>query len=242
MNLPFPLPGELRALGVLGMNQRNAGYILPGNPRSHYPRVDDKLLTKRLCEPQGIPVPRTYAVIERQGDIRRFAELVADHQEFVIKPCKGAGGRGIVVVASHDENTFTTAGGEAIELPDLRYHLETLLAGLHSLGGQPDRILVEQRIIRHPVFDPIAVGGTPDIRVLLYRNVPVMAMVRLPTRASRGRANLHQGAVAAGIALESGETLGGVCGNRAVAVHPDTQSPIARSSLRFWGCFRDNHL
>jgi len=234
MKLPFLLPRELCALGVLGMNQRNAEFILPGNPRSHYPRVDDKLLTKQFCEPHGIPVPETYAVIERHGDLRKFHQLVGEHQQFVIKPCKGAQGRGIIVVAVHDETTFTTAGGEKWMLPDLLYHLETVLAGLYSLGGQPDRILIEQRIVRHPVFEPVSVGGTPDVRVVLYREVPVMAMVRLPTRASRGRANLHQGAVAAGIELETGRTFGGVCQNRVIAVHPDTNALVAGIVVPFW--------
>jgi alpha-L-glutamate ligase-like protein len=191
-------------------------------------------LTKQLCEAHGIPVPQTYAVIERQGDLRKFPQLIGGHPQFVIKPCKGAEGRGIVVVAGHDRDQFTTAGGETWTLPDLRYHLETLLAGLWSLAGQPDRVLVEQRIIRHPVFEPIAVGGTPDIRIVLYRGVPVMAMVRLPTHASRGRANLHQGAVAAGIDLRTGETFGGVCQNRVIAHHPDTHAPIAGVIVPHW--------
>ena len=230
----FISPRELRARGVLGINRRNAEFILPGNPRAFYPRVDDKLLTKQLCEPHGIPVPKTYLVIERQGDLRKFSQLVGDHQQFVIKPCKGAEGRGIVVVAAHDRDHFTDAGGETWTLPELRYHLETLLAGLYSLAGQPDRVLVEQRIIRHPVFEPIAVGGTPDVRVVLYRGVPVMAMVRLPTHASRGRANLHQGAVAAGIDLRTGETFGGVCKDRTITHHPDTHAPIAGVVIPHW--------
>jgi alpha-L-glutamate ligase-like protein len=234
VKLPFLLPRELRALGVLGMNRRNAEFILPGNPRSHYPRVDDKLRTKQFCQQHGIPVPQTYAVIERPGDLRHFSKLVADYPEFVIKPCQGAEGRGIIVVTAHDSRRFTTAGGATLELADLRYHLESMLAGLYSLGGQPDRILVEQRLIRHPIFEPIAVGGTPDIRVLLYRNVPVMAMVRLPTHASRGRANLHQGGVAAGIDLHSGKTLGGVCRGRVVTVHPDTHAPVAGVVVPHW--------
>jgi hypothetical protein len=80
----------------------------------------------------------------------------------------------------------------------------------------------------------VSVGGTPDVRVVLYRAEPVMAMVRLPTRASRGRANLHQGAVAAGVALESGETFGGVCQDRAVDVHPDTAAPVAGIVVPRW--------
>ncbi|MCX7824869.1 MAG: alpha-L-glutamate ligase-like protein [Verrucomicrobiae bacterium] len=231
---PWAWPSELRRAGVLGMNWRNANIILPGNPRAHYPRVDDKLLTKRICELYGIPVPQTYAVIGFPGDIRRFDEAVRERRDFVVKPAKGAEGRGIIVVLDHDEMTFTTASGERIELPDIRYHLETILSGLYSLGGQPDRAIVEQRIVRHPAFEKIAVGGTPDIRIILYRCVPVMAMVRLPTRASRGRANLHQGAVAAAIHLRTGRTFGGVCHDRAISVHPDTGAPIAGLEVPRW--------
>ncbi|MBI5387585.1 MAG: alpha-L-glutamate ligase-like protein [Verrucomicrobia bacterium] len=232
--LSWVRPRALRRRGVLGLNERNAGFVLPGNPRAHYPRVDDKLLTKRLCEDHGIPVPQTYAVIERVGDIRGFQELVRTRLDFVIKPAKGAEGRGIVVVLEHNHTTYTTAGNVPLTLADLRYHLETTLSGLFSLGGQPDRAIIERRLVRHPIFERVAVNGTPDIRVLLYRAVPVMAMVRLPTRASRGRANLHQGAVAAGLHLGTGGTFGGVCHDRAASVHPDTGASIAGLEVPGW--------
>jgi alpha-L-glutamate ligase-like protein len=227
-------PGELRRRGVLGINARNSRYVLEVNSRAHYPRVDDKVQTKRICRQRGIPVPETYAVIERHGDIQRFMELVGDRTEFVIKPAKGAEGRGIVVVVGHDGSRFVTSSGEQTTLVDLRYHLSAILAGLHSLGGQPDRAIVEQRIRPHAAFRDVAVGGTPDVRIILYRGVPVMAMVRLPTRASRGRANLHQGAVAAGVHLDTGRTFGGVCLQRAVAAHPDTGASIAGLEIPAW--------
>ena len=227
-------PWELARAGVLGINRRNASHVLPLNPRSHYPCVDDKLRTKRICEARGIPIPATYAVIQRHGDIRDFLDLIGRRQEFVIKPASGAAGRGIIIVAEHDGATFTTSGGEETTLADLRYHLAAILSGLYSLGGQVDRAIIEQRIVRHPVFENVAVGGTPDIRIILYRCVPVMAMVRLPTRESGGRANLHQGAVAAAIHLADGRTFGGVCKSRAVSAHPDTGAPIDGLAVPGW--------
>jgi alpha-L-glutamate ligase-like protein len=227
-------PRQLRRRGVLGINRRNGHYVLTGNPRSHYPRVDDKLLTKRICEGRRIPVPETYCTIQRHGDIARFPALIPGRQQFVIKPARGSEGRGILVVAQHDREEFETSSGQRLELADVRYHLATVLSGLYSLAGQPDCAIVEQRIVRHPVFEAIAVGGTPDVRVVLYRCVPVMAMVRLPTRGSRGRANLHQGAVAAAVDLRTGQTFGGVCRNRAVAVHPDTGASIAGLQIPCW--------
>lgn len=227
-------PRELCARGVLGINGRNGDYVLPSNPRAHYPRVDDKLQTKRICEARAIPVPQTYAVIERQGDIRRFADLVRNRPDFVIKPAHGAEGRGIIVIVEHDNETFRTPGGHSYELADLCYHLSTALSGLYSLAGQPDAVIVEQRIVSHPAFERVAVGGTPDIRVILYRSVPVMAMARLPTRASRGKANLHQGAIAAAIDLSTGATYGGVCGSHIVSAHPDTGASIEGLRIPFW--------
>jgi len=227
-------PTELRRRGILGINARNADYVLPLNRREFYPRVDNKLLTKRIAEEHGIPVPKTFAVVEKHGDVRRFPELLGGRDDFVIKPGAGSEGRGIIVISSYADEAFVTPGGERWEVPELRYHLSTVLSGLYSLGGQPDCALIEQRMIRHPVFASIAVGGTPDIRVILYRSTPVMAMVRLPTMLSRGRANLHQGAVAAGIDLVTGRTFGGVCKNRTVMLHPDTQQPIAGVAVPDW--------
>ena len=89
MKRAWAWPGELRRAGVLGINRRNLDLVLPHNPRANFPSVDDKLLTKQLCEERGISVPRTLAIIARQGDIQRFATLVIAHTEFVIKPASG---------------------------------------------------------------------------------------------------------------------------------------------------------
>jgi len=66
----------------------------------------------------------------------------------------------------------------------------------------------------------------PDVRVVVYRGVPVMAMIRLPTHRSRGRANLHQGAIGAGVALTSGQIVHAVLDNAPVTQHPDTKRPL----------------
>ena len=230
----FVRPRELEAFGVLGINKRNSRCILRLNPRANYPRVDDKRLTKEICREAGIPIPETYAILERHGDVRRIGEILAPHASFVVKPARGAGGRGISVVASHDGEVFVSPGGRETTLSELRYHVSTLLSGLYSLAGRPDSALVEQRLVCHPAFEKVSVDGTPDVRVVLYRGVPAMAMIRLPTVISRGRANLHQGAIAAGIDLGSGQTTGGVWFSQAITHHPDTEQPIAGFQVPFW--------
>ena len=227
-------PSELEASGILGINRRNGGYVLPCNPRGLYPRVDEKDLTKQICHERGIPVPETYAIIDRHGDIPKFLDLIGRREEFVVKPAAGSAGRGIMVIVRHNGFEFFSSSDEKTTLADMTYHLSAILSGLYSLAGQPDRAIIEQRIVRHAAFENIAVGGTPDIRIVLYRCVPVMAMVRLPTRASRGKANLHQGAAGAGIHLGTGRTFGGVCQDRAISLHPDTGRCIAGIEIPFW--------
>ena len=230
----FVWPAELEESGVLGINQRNLAFIQESNARALYPRVDNKIITKTICHAHGIPVPETYAVIRRYGDVRQFPKLIGDRTEFVVKPASGAAGRGIIVIARRKGKDYETPGGRLISEGDLDYHLSTILSGLYSLGGQIDNAIVEQRIIMHPTMERIAVGGTPDVRVILYRNVPVMAMVRLPTIQSEGRANLHQGAAAAAVHLVTGRTFGGVCNNRMIARHPDTGELIGGLEIPGW--------
>ncbi len=227
-------PRELRRRGILGINARNLHYISRLNPRALYPRVDDKVLTKQICEACGIPVPRTYAVMDRYGDLRRFAERIGNRQQFVVKPACGAGGRGVLIVVRQDGREFETSGGAVLSPGQVRYHLSTILSGLYSLGGQPDRAIIEQRIARHPAFEALAIGGTPDVRVIVHQGRPTMAMLRLPTRASRGRANLHQGAVGVGVDMASGRTLAAVCRDRAVVAHPDTGAPVLGIQVPQW--------
>jgi len=227
-------PWELRRRGVLGMNRRNAHFLYPGNPREAFPLVDDKLETKRICEQHGIPVPDTYAVVSRQGDLRHLKELIEGRPSFVVKPSRGAGGKGILVVTEHDGHLFTISGGRRLSLDRLRYHVSAVMAGLFTLSGQSDRAIVEHRIRPHGVFRDITWHGTPDVRVLLFRGVIVMAMMRLPTRASGGKANLHQGGVGVGIDLDTGKTFGGVCRCRRIEVHPDTGEPLQGRVVPNW--------
>ena len=227
-------PRELRQWGVLGINRRNVQHVLPGNRRQRLPLVNDKLRTKRLCEAHGIPVPQTLLVVARHGEIKGFPQAVKDQEQFVLKPAGGSLGRGILVVAGRDGTDFVAAHGARLPQESIAYHLSAILAGLYHAAGQPDRALVEQRVRPHPVFQHLAAEGTPDIRVLLYRQVPVMAMLRLPTRQSQGRANLHQGGMAAGIDLRNGRTFGGIWRGRATDRHPDTGHAVAGLEIPCW--------
>jgi hypothetical protein len=102
--------------------------------------------------------------------------------------------------------------GETITTQDIKLHCQEILAGKYSLHTMPDKVLVEERIKIHPLFLALTKSGTPDIRVIVYNRVPVMAMFRIPTEKSNGKANLHQGAMGLGIDLATGITTFGIEG------------------------------
>jgi len=227
-------PWELRRSGVLGINERNLRFIAELNPRRLYARVDDKAVTKEICRANGIGVPETYALIERYSHIRNFSRLMGNRQQFVVKPARGAGGRGVLVIAGSLDDAVETSNGSILRPADVRHHLASILSGLFSLSGRPDKAIVEARVMRHPVFRDVAIGGTPDIRIIVLQEKPIAAMLRLPTHESGGRANLHQGAIGVGIDIANGVTTTAVHHNRALTHHPDTSKPIGGIRIPSW--------
>lgn len=216
------------------MNCRNADYIMRFNPRSFFPLVDDKLKTKQLAKAHQIPTPPLYHVIDHHGDLGELPELVSEHQEFVIKPARGSGGSGIILVSGHSEEHFTKQNGEVLPFRDLSYHISDILSGIYSLEGLEDRAFIEALVHPDRVFDKVSYLGVPDIRIIAYRGIPMMGMVRLPTRASDGKANLHRGAIGVGIDMGEGTTLKGVHRSRIVTHHPDTNQLVAGIQVPYW--------
>lgn len=233
----FSSARSLRKNGVLGLNERNANVIQVFNPRALYPLVDDKLRTKRLALEAGIAVPELYGVVASHHDVRGLSGIVEQRRDFVIKPAHGTGGDGILVVenrSAHREGLYRLVDGTYVSEADIKHHVSNIIGGQYSFVGSRDRALIEYRVETDPVFAAVTFQGVPDIRVLVFQGYPIMAMVRLPTRRSRGKANLHQGAVGAGVDLVHGFTSSGVLGNDIVNEHPDTGEPIAGISIPQW--------
>lgn len=230
----FATPGELRKHGVLGMNQRNAAYIMRYNPRRLYPLVDNKLETKKLALAAGIAVPELYGVVAIEHQVQEIASILADHQALVIKPAHGSGGSGILVISGRMGKFFRKANGSLLSIETIQHHASNILSGMYSLGGLPDKAILEYRVDFDPMFEHISYQGVPDIRIIVFRGIPIAAMIRLPTRDSDGKANLHQGAVGLGVNIASGETSYAVHRNHLVEQHPDTGYDTTGIVIPYW--------
>lgn len=225
---------ELATLGVMGMNRRNISYISRYNPRSLYPLVDDKLKTKRLALEHGVTTPALLGVIENQHDVMRVDAIVAGLDGFCIKPANGSGGKGILVAKRGEDGQLYRSNGRALELDDVRRHVSNILAGLFSLGGAPDVAMLEALIEVDDRLRTFSFEGVPDVRVIVFRGFPVMAMIRLSCAASNGKANLHQGAVGVGVDIPTGRAVRAVQRNLPVFTHPDTGRDLLSLEVPQW--------
>jgi len=227
-------PSRLKEAGILGMNRRNLHYIGRYNRRSLYPLVDDKLQTKLLAEKYGMPTPAMLRHLTAQHEVAAIGPWLHTLGGFAIKPAKGSGGKGILVITSREGDRFVKASGESLGLEDIERHLSNILAGLYSLGGSPDTAIIETLITIDPRFEGYSHEGIPDIRIIIFQGYPVMAMMRLATHASDGKANLHQGALGLGIDISSGACLDAIYQNERILHHPDTHRPLRDIDLPEW--------
>jgi alpha-L-glutamate ligase-like protein len=217
----FRTPGELRELGVVGINMRNARFLLPNNPRRLYELVDNKLRTKALAEEHGMTVAETYGVLMNPHDANRVEKFLKGNEAFVIKPTRGSGGKGIMVIDKKVGKNYVKPSGTEVTPGDVKNHVSNILAGLFSLGGKRDYALIEYRVQPAKLLTDMSFQGAPDIRVVMLHGYPVMAMLRASTKESDGRSNLHQGALGIGIDIATGMTVRAIHHGKPVTHHPD---------------------
>lgn len=112
------------------------------NARSAFPLVDDKVLTKALAERYQVPIPTTYRVVERNSDIAELEKDLSGIHDFALKPARGAGGSGILLVTDRKPEGLVKPSGNVISWEDFTFHISNILSGIYSLGGLPDRAII----------------------------------------------------------------------------------------------------
>lgn len=220
---------------ILGLNARNYEYLSLYNNSKTKRIADSKLLTKSALKKAGISTPRLYKVFRKEDEVDKF-DFGKIEESFVVKPNRGLGGKGIVVVekAGKKKGTWITSERHRVTVQDLELQVGDILEGRFSMNDLPDIAFVEERVRIHPVFEGFAYHGTPDIRVIVFNRVPVMAMLRIPTKESAGRANLFQGAVGAGIDLATGTTTYAICHGEEILRMPDSKKIIRGLQIPEW--------
>jgi alpha-L-glutamate ligase-like protein len=222
---------------ILGMNSRNLEYIRPFNLSRAKKLADDKLLSKRFLKKNNLPVPNLIAKIRTYDELEKF-NWQSLPSSFALKPNNGFGGEGILVVygkRKNGEDAWIKADKSTVTIEDLKAHIRNILDGSFSMSGTPDCAFFEERLMLLKLFKPYSFKGIPDIRVIVFNKVPIMAMLRLPTKSSGGKANLQQGAIGVGIDLATGTTTTAVQGKSKIIEYvPDTRMLISGLKIPYW--------
>lgn len=227
---------------VLGINARNLEVIYPRNPRKAFRTVDDKLLCKAAMKAVGVPVPETLFVVRGHRDLPGLVSCMESLSGFVVKPARASGGRGILVVRRNGDGRLVAPGSRGdheITLSDVVEHVGQILAGLVTPARLDETVFLEELLEPDDILGALAWRGLPDIRVIVDACSPVMAMIRVPTAASAGRANLHQGALGLGVDMATGRSTMAIIGNCQVTVHPNRGLPLEPVTVPYWNRILD---
>lgn len=222
---------------ILGIDARNLLYVRPFNHKKGIEIADNKLKTKDILHKKNIPTPKLIAKIKNYKELDEF-DWNSLPDTFVLKPNRGFAGGGILVAFSRKKNVhniWIKSDGSEITEKDLQKRITDILDGVFSLYGGSDVAFFEERITLIKEFKPYSFRGIPDIRIILHKNVPIMAMVRFPTKKSGGAANLQQGAVGVGIDMHNGTTTTAIYGkNKIIEKAPDSKMLLSGIKIPHW--------
>ena len=218
--------------GVIGLNRRNIEFIYPHNQRKHYTLADDKVKAKMLLHEHNIACAKTYAVVERISDIKSSWNDLQKHKALVIKPAKGCGGGGIKILKKNSLGKWQSSG-KSISDEHIFQHITSIISGLFSMASN-DVCLIEECIVPHPFFAEIYDEGVPDFRIITLKGKPLMAMLRMPTSKSDGKANLHQKGVGIGVDMLNGTLTQVYDGKQYSDHHPDNECSVNGKKIPYW--------
>ena len=226
----------MRTSSILGLNARSQLFSYRYNKKKGRKICNSKILTERVLRKAGLSVPKIYKIFRKPKNVLSFNwDSLAS--SFALKPSRGLGGEGIVVVKKRAKNPtegWITTQRKKVNIGDLKLHTLNILEGAYSMGNVPDVAFIQEYIGRHKAFRKYAYRGTPDIRIIVFNKVPVMAMLRLPTKESGGRANLHQGAIGVGVDIATGITTKAIWHAKFVRFKPGSQRKLNGIKIPCW--------
>jgi len=222
-----------KSRAILGMNARNLSYIGPNNTKKAIDLANDKLRSKEVLRAAGIPVPEVYGIIRNRQELENF-KWESLPKSFVLKPNRGMGGDGIKIIYGKKNDKWILSEGRTVGVEDFRSHIFNIFDGFYSLFGGEDIAFFEERIKINNSLKPYSFRGIPDIRVIVYNNVPVMAMLRLSTKESGGKANLHQGGIGVGIDIATGITTQAIQHDQITERTPDAKLKLSGIRVPYW--------
>ncbi len=224
----------MKVSSILGLNARTQLFAYRYNTKRGKNIADSKIQTARALKKAGVPHPKIYKKFTDPRDVLAF-NWDALPPKFALKPSRGMGGEGIIVVKRRlKDGRWLSTRKERLTIDDLKLHTLDILEGAYSMGNVPDVGFIQEYVGRAKVFRRWAYRGTPDIRIIVFNKIPIMAMLRLPTKESGGRANLHQGALGVGVDIATGITTKAIWHGEEIVFKPGTERKLRGIKIPGW--------
>ena len=224
----------MKISSILGLNARTQAFTYRYNSKRGKNIADSKIQTASVLRANEVPHPKIYKKFKNPNDITSF-DWATLPDKFALKPSRGLGGEGIIVVKKKlKDGGWLTTNKQRVSAGDLKLHALDILEGAYSMGNAPDIAFIQEYVGRHVAFRRFAYRGTPDIRIIVFNKVPVMAMLRLPTKESGGRANLHQGALGVGVDIATGITTKAIWHGEQITYKPGTTRKLRGIKIPSW--------
>lgn len=221
--------------GIVGLNRRNVDLVMGKNRRKYFPLVDDKLKTKKILDCEGFGSVPVISRCSSFFEVDTFINALNAHGgPFVLKPARGYGGEGILIVKSVSDGVWDCGSLGAWKLNQQANYIGEILYGVYSMGDDSDVAFAEEFIVAHEGIACFSQDGLPDVRVIIHDGEPVAAMLRVPTSESQGKANLHAGGCATAVDIESGLTSYGWYRGAQIDLHPELKFPFAGVQIPHW--------
>lgn len=231
----------MKVSSILGLNARSQQFAYKYNTKRGKNIADSKIQTDKTLKLAKVAHPKIYKKFTDPRQVLDF-NWGSLPDKFALKPSRGMGGEGIIVVKKKvksikqrdDKTAWITTNRERITADDLKLHTLDILEGAYSMGNVPDVAFIQEYVGRDRAFRKWAFRGTPDIRIIVFNKIPVMAMLRLPTKESGGRANLHQGAIGVGIDIATGITTRAIWHGEEIVFKPGTERKLRGIKIPDW--------
>ena len=218
---------------IVGLNHRNFRLIYKLNNLFDYQLANDKIKAKDFLNCIKVPTSQTYQIYRGLYDLRNIVDDLKNYASFVVKPAKGSRGNGILILEQSEKGKYRSLSGKQYNPSELKYFIASIIFGKFSMGHQ-DHALIEKKLIPDSRIRALSYGGFADIRILFAREKLILAMLRLPTKTSDGKANLHQGGIGVGVDLKSGITTQAIFKNHLITKHPDIDAPLIGVQIPDW--------
>ena len=191
---------------ILWMNKRYLKYIKALNPKKDMKIADNKLKTKKLLQDLDIPSPKLIDVIKNRKQLQNYDFSKLEWKEFVVKPNKWSKGKGILICKMINKN-IVKISWKLVDIETFKKQIADILDGRYSMTMWSDIAFIEEKIIPWDDFAIFCKYWLADIRLITMKLVPIMAMLRYPTKESNWKANIAAGWIGFGIDIASGKII-----------------------------------